>query len=524
MLSTKTQLSLYVLLVCVLFLGLLTLQDRPTQQYPHISSTNTDRVQIDFLWQAEISAKACKDKLTLLDEVVMADCPDCQINTQVCLAELNPIQKSWLGNDLVDLPTVRLSNGVIAFQALDLEQASKACKNIQSLQVAYNQQLTCTPSHARRALNSSNDHGYWVNLIEIIMLIITTGFASWFICYLILRYENMHAHFSHDHINAGIQKFHAQPTPRIAGIALLASLLVTLVIEWILHNANTSSSLAMTYFVLACLPVFFGGFIEDITKNVGVAQRLLFSMLTALMAIWLMGALINRTDIMALDSLLTLTPVAVAITVLGIAGVCNAMNIIDGYNGLSAGYAAIALSAISCIAFQVNDHLVLSLSLGLMGGLLGFLCWNWPHGKIFMGDGGAYLVGFSLAELAILLVYRNPSVSPWFTSIILGYPIFETIFSMFRRKVIAKTRTGQPDAGHFHQLIFFKILHGQKYTDVKKLTWANSRVALFIWIPAALVSIVATLFWQSTAVLMPLTLGGCVVYVLLYYSLARRPD
>ena len=73
-----------------------------------------------------------------------------------------------------------------------------------------------------------------------------------------------------------------------------------------------------------------------------------------------------------------------------------------------------------------------------------------------MGDGGAYLLGFSLAELAILLLYRNPSVSPWFTASLMAYPIVETLYSMFRRKVIAKTKTGLPDDQHMHLLIFSK--------------------------------------------------------------------
>jgi UDP-N-acetylmuramyl pentapeptide phosphotransferase/UDP-N-acetylglucosamine-1-phosphate transferase len=524
MLSYKNKLSYYTLLISALLLAALTLHDRPTPHYPHISLTNADRVQIDFLWQAEISARACIAKINLLDEVVKADCPDCQIKTQACLEKLNPIQKSWLGNDEVGEPTVRLSNGVVAYQALDPQMAQQACSNTQDMQVDYNHQLTCTPAYAKRSIKLTNDHDSWVDLIEMLIVILSTGLASWFICYLILRYEDMHSQYSHDHIDSGIQKFHAQPTPRIAGIALLAALLCTLSIELILHEANFSSGLAMTYFVLACLPVFFGGIIEDVTKNVGVGQRLFFSIISALMAVWLLGGLINRTDIMTLDGFLILTPVAVAFTVLGIAGVCNAMNIIDGCNGIASGYAAITLAAISCIAFQVNDHLVLFLSLGLMGGLLGFLCWNWPHGKIFMGDGGAYLIGFSMAELSILFLFRNPAVSPWFTAILIAYPITETLFSMFRRKFIAKTKTGQPDAKHFHQLVFSKILHGQQYTDAKQLTWANSRVALFIWLPALLVSIVGTIFWNSTAVLMPLTLLGCVIYVLVYYKLLSMPD
>ena len=524
MLSTKNRASRYLLLIAAMLLCLLALHARSTQHFAYLSLTNPDQVKLDFLWQADISAKACQEKINLLDEVVLADCPNCQIVTQTCLAKLDDAQKRLLGSDLVDFPTVRLSNGTIAYHSSNPQLAMQACQQTQALSVDGNHQLTCTPSQNFRPIRLSNDGNLRQDFMEMLITLLGTGVISWFICYLILRYEGAHAHFSHDHVDAGIQKFHALPTPRIGGVALFTSLLVCLAIELILHPANFSSSLGLTYFILACVPVFFGGIIEDVTKNVGVAQRLLFSIASALTAIWLLGGLIDRSHINALDNLLILAPVAVAFTVLGIAGVCNAMNIIDGYNGLSAGYATIALAAIACIAFQVNDQLVLTLSLGLMGGLLGFLCWNWPHGKIFMGDGGAYLLGFSLAELAILLLYRNPAVSPWFTAIILAYPIIETLFSMFRRKFITRTKTGLPDAAHFHQLLFFKILHGQQYTNTKQLTHTNSRVALFIWPPALIVSIVGTLFWQSTAILMPLTLAGCVVYVLIYYKLLSMPD
>ena len=87
-----------------------------------------------------------------------------------------------------------------------------------------------------------------------------------------------------------------------------------------------------------------------------------------------------------------------------------------------------------------------------------------------------------------------------------------------------KTKIGQPDAAHFHQLVFFKILRGQQCSDAKQLTRANSRVAFFIWLPALILSIVGALFWQSTAILMPLTLVGCVAYVLIYFKLQSMPD
>ena len=247
-------------------------------------------------------------------------------------------------------------------------------------------------------------------------------------------------------------------------------------------------------------------------------------MLSGALAIWLLGALINHTDIPLLDEALVWGPLAIAFSILAISGVSNAMNIIDGFNGLSSGYALTTLTALSVVAFQVDDHLVLSLGVSVIACLLGFLYWNWPKGKIFMGDGGAYLLGFSLAELCILLLYRNDSVSPWFTASIMAYPITETLFSMFRRKFISKSKTGQPDDQHLHQLIFKKLVLKNTATSPGWLTHLNSCVALYICLPASMMAIVAVLFWQSTAVLMPLSLLGCVAYVLIYYKLLSSAD
>jgi UDP-N-acetylmuramyl pentapeptide phosphotransferase/UDP-N-acetylglucosamine-1-phosphate transferase len=429
-----------------------------------------------------------------------------------------------LSSQALAYASIRLHDGVIAYQAADTTVAMRTCQQDAQIQSDFRHRLKCLPSDTLRPMVNTQHFNFWQDLAEMAVLLLSAGLISWFICYLILRYESLHAQYSHDHTHAGIQKFHAQATPRIGGIALFAGLLASVAIEIVFNLVNPSNNIGFAYFIIASAPVFLGGIIEDVTKNVGVAQRLLFSMVSAAIAIWLLGALINRTDIPHFDTLLLSAPMAIAFTVLGISGVCHAMNIIDGYHGLSAGYASIALVALIAVAFQVNDHLVIAIGVALLGSLLGFLRWNWPHGKIFMGDGGAYLLGFSLAELAILLLYRNPSVSPWFTASLMAYPIVETLYSMFRRKVIAKTKTGLPDDQHLHQLIFSKIIRGHAKNRPEQLNHHNSRVALYIWLPAALNAAVVSLFWSNSTILMPLTLAGCVLYVLVYRKLLSLPD
>ena len=132
-------------------------------------------------------------------------------------------------------------------------------------------------------------------------------------------------------------------------------------------------------------------------------------------------------------------------------------------------------------------------------------------------------MGFIMAELAIVMLGRNNLVSPWFTAMIMAYPIFETLFTIFRR-LRNKNRSMDPDASHFHHLIYFKILRAKQFNDPDKLMQLNNRVALLLLLPAILAAILACLFWDSTAILMPLTLAGCVIYALVYRKLLSLPD
>ena len=110
------------------------------------------------------------------------------------------------------------------------------------------------------------------------------------------------------------------------------------------------------------------------------------------------------------------------------------------------------LLAIAYVAFQVGDTLVASMALVCAGAVLGFFVWNFPAGLIFLGDGGAYFLGFMVAELSVLLIARHTEVSPLFPLLACAYPIFETIFTMYRRKVIKGVATGAPDGIHLHTL------------------------------------------------------------------------
>ena len=158
----------------------------------------------------------------------------------------------------------------------------------------------------------------------------------------------------------------------------------------------------------------------------------------------------------------------------------------------------------------------------MLGAMAGFLVWNWPSGRIFLGDGGAYLLGFWLAELGVLLVVRNPQVSPWFPLALMAYPIWETLFSMYRRKILRGNSAGHPDALHMHQLIYQRLariaVDSQNPTDQ---TRRNSGVAPYVWLGTTLFIVLAIVFWDSTPWLLGLAALFVASYAWLYLRLIR---
>jgi UDP-N-acetylmuramyl pentapeptide phosphotransferase/UDP-N-acetylglucosamine-1-phosphate transferase len=271
--------------------------------------------------------------------------------------------------------------------------------------------------------------------------------------------------------------------------------------------------------LLAAVPAFAGGLIEDLTKRVGVTQRLLLTMAAGALAAWLVGAVLPRLAIPGIDTLLKFYPVAVLFTIVAVAGLANAFNIIDGYNGLASGSALIVLCGLAGLAVKLGDVLVLQ-AVGATGAaVLGFFVWNWPRGRVFLGDGGAYLLGFLLAELSVLLVLRNPSASPWCALMLMAHPVTETLFSIWRRKIHRGHHPGQPDALHLHQLVYARLVRrdiGSR--DPERKLGRNSRVAAYFWVPGVALALLLQFCWDSSRY----PVGATAAYFLAYLWLYRR--
>ena len=338
------------------------------------------------------------------------------------------------------------------------------------------------------------------------------GVASLAICLAIVYTKHLHGSHTLDR-DAGVQKVHEQPTPRVGGVAILISAAI--------GAALTPPEVAALLWpmLFASLPAFLVGAIEDLFKRDRVSERMIATFASGVLAWWLTGVSLTRIGIPVLDSVLLITPISVLFTAFALSGVANSINIIDGFNGLAGGTVLLCLSALGLIAFQVADAEMAKICFVLAGSIFGFMLVNYPKGKIFLGDGGAYLLGFLVGWVAVLIAVRNPyHVSPWAPLLACGYPILEVLFSMLRRR--ARTlKLGDADRLHLHSLLWARVVR-RRWSNAAVTTqnaWVFPLVLLFAVIPAGL----AVILKGSTPKLMAAFLLCALLYALIYARLVH---
>lgn len=352
------------------------------------------------------------------------------------------------------------------------------------------------------------------------LLSLTLSFAvAAVLTLLIIRSSHLHGGVSADHDLSGPQKFHARPVPRIGGVGIFAGFIAA---ELLLAYKFPEFRTRVALLTICCLPAFASGLIEDLTKQVSPLRRLLATLLAGVLGAWLLGGQISHTSIPGLDFIASTAIGGCVLALFVVSGVANSINIIDGMNGLASMCSAIMLAGLAYVALQAGDVFIAAIAIALIGAILGFFMWNYPFGLIFLGDGGAYFLGFVLAELSILLLARNPDVSPMFPLLLCAYPVWETVFSMYRRKFVRGRPVGMPDGIHLHSLIYRRLMRwalGSK--DAAVLTRRNALTAPYLWVLCSLSVVPATIWWDDT-VMLQIILGLFVVcYVLLYWRIVR---
>lgn len=347
------------------------------------------------------------------------------------------------------------------------------------------------------------------------LALVLTVLISFAVAQALVLSAHKHGHLTMD-LPGAVQKFHLDPTPRVGGVAIY----IAVVLAWFCAPGPGERKLLATLLV-AGMPALLIGLLEDVTKRVGVTTRLLITMASGALAAWITGLAITRLDMPLADAVLSVWPVAVVFTAFAVGGVANAINIVDGFHGLASGTVVISLLGLASIAIAVGDAPLAVVAVLVAAAVAGFWLVNFPWGKLFLGDGGAYFSGFALAWLSVELLARNPEVSPWASVLLCGYPTIEVMYSVMRRRKVRQS-PGTADRHHLHSLVATQWVQPrlpQLHPNLR-----NAAVSLVMWI-CAIVPVLPAVFFHARADILLPAMAGCVLaYHLFYRWVAAIPQ
>lgn len=344
------------------------------------------------------------------------------------------------------------------------------------------------------------------------------------VAWLLVRTRDLHLHLTGDHPASGPQKLHTESTPRIGGLAVMAGLLAGLVALYLLAPPAQLVALDALHTVrlgIGFLPLFGLGLIEDISKAVSVRLRMAVSLVAGALAYFLAGVRIESLGLPWLDALVLGLPLVgqvapLALTLIAVAGLVHAMNIVDGLNGLLAGIAMVILGVLAVVANQFGESALALFALTGLAAVAGFALFNFPRGRLFCGDAGAYLIGYLIAVIVILLVLRQKAISPWFALAVVIHPVTETLYSAWRRWRLGLSPT-HPDARHMHSLWAANLQQRRDESGQQVWLGVNAGASWRTQVVASLPVLLAATCPTQTLALQ----GICLAYVVLFIAVVR---
>ena len=285
---------------------------------------------------------------------------------------------------------------------------------------------------------------------------------------------------------------HEYPVPRIGGLAIFLALFFG-----ILCLGNSY----IFFIYLLSTSIFLVGLVEDLIKDISPKIRLSLIFVLSLIVVFSLDLRVSDLGFFILPDY-----VVPFFTAFAIAGFTSALNIVDGLNGLASGIAIIFLLFLGLTFWEQGILHLTYFCFLIISAILGFFIFNFPFGKIFLGDGGAYFLGFICAVLSVKLLNSNPNISPWFPFLLGAYPVVEVLFSAFRRKIKGK-HPFSPDKLHFHTLVYYRVTRSNPK--------ASALILGFIFI----FSLLAFLLKECTACLMVEFFVFCMLYWYIYRTL-----
>lgn len=237
------------------------------------------------------------------------------------------------------------------------------------------------------------------------------------------------------------RKVHKKIMPRMGGLAIFIGVIAGYFATGLYNEKITAISIGGILIIML-------GILDDIyelsAKIKFFAQVIIASIVVST------GLTIDFISIPLVVEKLQLGWLSYPITILWIVAITNAINLIDGLDGLAAGISSIGIATVAIMAMFAGKELILALALIVLGSTIGFLFYNFHPAKIFMGDTGALFLGYSISILSLLGLFKSVTLFSFVIPIIiLGVPIFDTAFAILRR-FINKQPISAPDKAHLH--------------------------------------------------------------------------
>jgi UDP-N-acetylmuramyl pentapeptide phosphotransferase/UDP-N-acetylglucosamine-1-phosphate transferase len=357
-------------------------------------------------------------------------------------------------------------------------------------------------------INQTRLHFEWHE----VLLTVSSYLMCWGIVFLAPRVPRL---YGRRQSLRAVQTTHKQPTPRVGGLAIFSALALSVILA--------PSEIAKPYglFILAAAIVFIVGLAEDLGFGVSPLKRLCAVCLASLVAIWLLGVWMPRADVPVLDAYMSHWIVGVPITLLVTAGIANGFNLIDGVNGLASMTGMVASVALGLIAEQAGYTAMVHLSMFLAAAILGFFLVNYPNGLIFLGDAGAYTIGFVLSWFGIAVLLNAPEASPWAILLTMFWPVADTLLAIYRR-TRRNVATMAPDRLHVHQLVMRALEIYVFGRDRRSIANPLSTLLLAPFVIAP--PIAGVMFWNQPIMAFLSVLGFAALFFLSYvvaFSLMR---
>jgi len=287
--------------------------------------------------------------------------------------------------------------------------------------------------------------------------IIITQLIVFNLTYVVIKKSSLFNLFLDDNFKK-LQSFHEVVTPRFGGILIFSSFIISVTL--------VSEITQFYYMIILFMTVnFILGTLDDIKFIVNPFVRLFLFFIFNILLIIFFDLNIKEFKVFFLDYLNTFYFFSILITFFCIFFIVNGSNLIDGFNGLLGIHILLILGLIAFISFENIQEEILIINFGFMSALSIFLFFNVPNAKIFLGDGGSYLIGTYVSILVINVYNQSPNISPFYFAIIIFYLFFEIFFSVFR-KIFQKKNPFYPDRKHLHMLLY-------KYIQLSKIKFKN---------------------------------------------------